>query len=343
MTFLIAIGALLTLVLPASTGIPDPPGAASVVKADAIFDPDLAPLRTADVPSEFPFQPWKAPFTLVTRGDPIPYAVFFLAALPEEVLNLELDPREIRPTLTYSAGAISSSDEGGWSWTAPREPGAYALRLDRPGSGDTLFLNVFVLHPYGSVRSGSLNGYAIGTYESRPLGGDSIYLPPPGFIEVSSDDEDILVAPHFNVGQFLCKQPGEPRYLALSRYLVAKLEAILERSNAEGYPAPTLHVMSGFRTPWYNRSVGNQTVYSRHLWGGAADIFLDADGDGNMDDLNRDGRSSIADAQILFEIAERMDWSENPGTRPGGLGTYRRNSVRGPFVHVDARGRAARW
>ena len=343
MTFLGTLGAILAFILPGSTSIPVPSTAGTGARAAAVYEPTLAPLRIADIPPGLPFEPRRAPFTLITREDPIPFAIFFLAALPGEVLDLRFDPKEERPTLTYSAGSVSSSHEGGWVWNAPLEPGTYALRVDRSGSGETLFLNVFVLHPHGSVESGSLNGYTIGAYESTPLGGDSIYLPPPGFIEVSPDEEDVLVAPHFTVGQFLCKQPGEPRYLALSRYLVAKLEAILERSNARGYPAPTLHVMSGFRTPWYNRSIGNQTVYSRHLWGGAADIFLDADGDGNMDDLNRDGRSTIADAQILFEIAEWVDTSEHPGTRPGGLGAYKRNSARGPFVHVDARGRSARW
>ena len=67
------------------------------------------------------------------------------------------------------------------------------------------------------------------------------------------------------------------------------------------------------------------------------------DQDGTMDDLNGDGRSTIDDARILQDIAERVDRSEYPGTRPGGLGSYRRNSVRGPFIHVDARGRSARW
>lgn len=343
MTVLGAFGAILAVLLSGAPGGSSPAIMDPWVGADTIYDPDLVPLRSTDVLPGLSFQPGRAPFTLLTRGDSTPFAIFFLAALPGEILKLELDPSEERPVLTYSAGAITASHEGGWGWRAPGEPGSYALRLDQTGSGETLFLNVFVLHPHSSVESGFLNGYAIGAYESRPLRGDSIYLPPPGFIEVLSRDEDILVAPHFTVGQFLCKQPGEPRYLALSRYLVAKLEAILERSNTEGYPAPTLHVMSGFRTPWYNRSIGNQTVYSRHLWGGAADIFLDADGDGNMDDLNGDGRSSIVDAQILYEIAEWVDSSGHPGTRPGGLGAYRRNSVRGPFVHVDARGRLARW
>jgi hypothetical protein len=204
-------------------------------------------------------------------------------------------------------------------------------------------MNVFVLHPFAELRGGTLKGYRIGTYQERPLRGDSIYLPPPGFIEVSSRDEDILVSPHFMVGQFLCKQAGDPKYLALSRYLVVKLEAILEESAKAGYPAQTLHVMSGFRTPWYNQLIGNRTVYSRHLWGGAADIFLDTDGDGTMDDLNGDGLSTVADARILLEVVERVDARGHVGTRPGGLAVYRKNRVRGPFVHVDARGTPARW
>jgi hypothetical protein len=337
------LGAIVFLFFPAPTVDPTPSPEDWGLGADAVHDPDLAPLRLTDIPPGIPFETRRAPFTLVTRGDPTPYAIFFMAALPGEVLDLELDPGEERPILTYNAGAVVSSHEGGWGWKAPLEPGGYALRLDQVDSGESLFLNVFVLHTRDSVESGSLKGYKIGTYESRPLRGDSVYLPPPGFIEVSSSDENILVGPHFTVGQFLCKQPGEPRFLALSRYLVAKLEMILERSNAVGYPAGTLHVMSGFRTPWYNRLIGNRTVYSRHLWGGAADIFLDVDGDGNMDDLNRDGRSSIEDAQLLLEIVDWVDRSGNPGTRPGGLGAYKRNSVRGPFVHVDARGRLARW
>jgi hypothetical protein len=330
-------------ILLGSLGISPTSGINAQESLDAVFDPGLRPLRTGEALPGLSLEPGKAPFTLITRGDPVPLKVFFVAALPSEVLELELDPGEERPTLRFGAGMVISSHGGGWSWRAPAEPGNYALLFGREGSAEAIFLNIFVLHPFDRVQSGVLNGYRIGEYESRPLGGDSIYLPPPGFIQVSAEDEDILVSPHFTVGQFLCKQPGDPKYVALSRYLVAKLEAILEGSNAAGYTASTLHVISGFRTPWYNRSIGNQTVYSRHLWGGAADIFLDADEDGTMDDLNGDGRSTIADAQILREIAEQVDRSESPGTRPGGLGAYRRNSVRGPFVHVDARGRAARW
>jgi len=166
---------------------------------------------------------------------------------------------------------------------------------------------------------------------------------PRGFAEVHARDEDILVSPHFTVGQFLCKQPGEPRYLALSVPLIVKLEAVLARVVEAGYDVRTLHIMSGYRTPWYNRSIGNTTTLSRHLWGDAADIFVDGDGDGYMDDLNGDGRRDVQDARLLFDLVEQVEGSGRPYILTGGLSAYRKNQIRGPFLHVDARGRRARW
>jgi len=98
------------------------------------------------------------------------------------------------------------------------------------------------------------------------------------------------VSPHFKLGQFLCKQPGGfPKYLVLDEILVLKLELILEELNRRGHAADTLHIMSGYRTPYYNKAIGN-VDYRRHLWGKAADIFIDAaPADDMMDDLNRDG------------------------------------------------------
>lgn len=52
------------------------------------------------------------------------------------------------------------------------------------------------------------------------------------------------------------------------------LEFILEKVNAQGYRWETFCVMSGYRTPYYNKAIGN-VRYSRHLWGDAADIFID--------------------------------------------------------------------
>ena len=151
----------------------------------------------------------------------------------------------------------------------------------------------------------------------------------------------MLVSPNFRLGQFLCKQPGTPRYVLVSPRLLVKLEALLAAVNREGHPTRTLTVLSGFRTPAYNRAIGNTTDFSRHLWGDAADVYVDNDGDGDMDDLNGDGRVNVQDARWLFRLMEER--LAGGGLEPGGMATYRRNAAHGLFLHVDARGGRARW
>jgi hypothetical protein len=166
-------------------------------------------------------------------------------------------------------------------------------------------------------------------------------VPPVGFVEVGADEGDVLVTPRFTLGQFKCKQPGEPAYLAFSPALLFKLEAIADALEVRGMDPTSLRVMSGFRTPKYNAAIGNETGYSRHLWGDAADIYVDQDGDGAMDDLNQNGRLDLADAGVLLGWIDRL--AALPEVRPGGLATYGPNAAHGPFVHVDARGTPARW
>ena len=93
--------------------------------------------------------------------------------------------------------------------------------------------------------------------------------------------------------------------------------------------------MSGYRTPAYNRALGN-VPYSRHEWGSAADIFIDEDHDGRMDDLNGDGRSDYRDAELIYNLFQTAGVE-------GGMGKYRRTEGHGPFVHDDVRDRRARW
>jgi hypothetical protein len=57
-------------------------------------------------------------------------------------------------------------------------------------------------------------------------------------------------------------------------------------------------------------------------YGDAADIYVDENGDGMMDDLNGDGKSTLGDARALGEIIEAL--SEKSWYQPfeGGLGLY---------------------
>ncbi len=174
--------------------------------------------------------------------------------------------------------------------------------------------------------------------------GLDIYLPPRGFVEVTPDNAGVQLSPNFTLGEFVSKQAsGYPKYLVLRSSLLLKLENILASLNKAGHPTDGFVIMSGYRTPFYNRAIGN-VQYSRHVWGGAADFYIDeAPADGRMDDLNKDGRVDRADAEWLAKFINGMSRRGDFGRRVGGVGIYGSTAAHGPFVHVDVRGTRARW
>ncbi|MFK7914989.1 MAG: D-Ala-D-Ala carboxypeptidase family metallohydrolase [Pseudomonadales bacterium] len=221
------------------------------------------------------------------------------------------------------------------------------FQLDMPDSGAGLSLllagarlELFVGRPLDPAAT-ELGGYQIGQYPPIADRGPS-YRPPSRLIEVRPDNRDRRVSEHFRIGQFLCKQDADwPRFVAVAPALLAKLERLVSLLRAEGLAVETLTVMSGYRTPAYNLALGN-VAYSRHVYGDAADVFVDVDGDGQMDDLNQDGVIDVADATWLLDLLERHE-SVAKEAVPGGLGGYSANAFHGPFLHVDARGSRARW
>lgn len=202
-------------------------------------------------------------------------------------------------------------------------------------------LEAFVLVPAGKVHNGILNGYRIGRYPRHPRDGLKIYRAPSGFVEVTPQLATVHVSPHFTLGEFLCKEPGGyPKYLVLRPRLLLKLEELLAYLGAHGVPASDVHVMSGYRTPWYNTRLGN-VEYSRHMWGDAADIYITTDGRSEVaypDSLDEYRNSSrlAADVDELFREPANA-WLK------GGIGVYPATHNHPPFVHVDARGFNARW
>lgn len=329
---------LLSLLLPSSGTTAPGADAEAVVAEDPapVFDLPVEPVR-AEGGRIRDFAPRVARYPARVNGTEIRFAVQAVAVVAGEELVVEAP---VEAHLLDRNGPVDPIAPGRWVWTAPGEPGVVPIRLDAPQG--RIDLNVLVMVPATSVKDGMLNGYRIGRYVQNPRTGNPVYQPPKGFAEVRPEDEDILVSPHFTLGQFLCKDPGDPRYVVLSEPLLAKLEAVLAAVNRAGHRTPTLHVMSGFRTPAYNRAIGNTTDLSRHLWGDAADIFIDNTGNGMMDDLNGDGRVNDADAQILLRIVAAVEQSDR-SVEPGGISLYRTIPGRGPFVHVDARGTPARW
>ncbi len=232
------------------------------------------------------------------------------------------------------------------STMAPRASGIWQLVL---AAGTALQpvreFAVITRRPLADRRNGRVGLYFIGTWptERRAHAG---YRTPSGFIEVTPENQDTQVSEHFQLRDFLTKGQAEvwPKYLVLEMRLVDKLELVLAELRAQGVDTRGVVVMSGFRTPSYNATGGNtagRASLSRHMYGDAADIYIDNDGDGWMDDINRDGRRDVGDARFLAEAAERVE-REHPSF-VGGIGIYRPGPGHGPFVHIDTRGYRARW
>jgi len=285
------------------------------------------------------FDAGKAGFSVRIDGLKSPYKLLVISVLPNRKVNLKSTNSII---VTAVEGNVAHKDKNHWSWKAPQKPGLYPLTITNTQQ-QSMTINAFVLHPASQVKNEKLGNYRIGNYPEEALKGLESYLPPEGFIEVTEQNQNTRVSPHFTLGQFLCKQAsGWPKFVVLRSETLIKLEAVLAKLNHKGHPANSFHIMSGYRTPYYNHSIGNRK-YSRHVYGGAADIFVDENPkDGMMDDLNHDGKIDRKDAAVIYDLVERMS-THKGWTHIGGLGEYSKNEFRGPFVHIDARGYRARW
>jgi hypothetical protein len=223
------------------------------------------------------------------------------------------------------------------------QPGIH--RVDNEKGGQPL--TFISLLPFSKKKGGSIGAYRMGFWPAeRGRLRTVAYRNPDGFIEVTPENQDTPLSEHFRLRDFLTKDQFTtwPKYLVLREELVDKLELVIAELQREGIPVRRMRVMSGFRTPQYNqRGVGRggRAQDSRHQYGDAADVFVDNDGDGWMDDLNRDGRVDHRDAQLILAAAERVE-RRHPDL-VGGVGVYRATRAHGPFAHVDVRGRRARW
>ena len=226
--------------------------------------------------------------------------------------------------------------------TVVRTPGVYVLR---DSSRSSLFTFI-ALRPFSDKVKGQVGSYRMGywPFERRTVRSDA-YAGLDGFIEVTPENQDTQVSEHFRLRDFLTKDQRNvwPKYLVLDTKLIDKLELVIDDLVGRGYDVRYLSVMSGFRTPQYNlKGVGRgRADASRHQYGDAADVFVDNDRNGRMDDLNRDGRVDTRDAKILLGAVDRVE-AAYPGLI-GGAGVYGATRAHGPFTHIDARGSRARW
>jgi uncharacterized protein YcbK (DUF882 family) len=231
---------------------------------------------------------------------------------------------------------------------APGLPGVYSIEIEAEAVRRSVEeLRVITLVPFGAKREGLIGTYRLGQWPFERGGAPSpAYANPAGFVEVTPENVDLPVSAHFQLGDFLTKDQAAvwPKYLLLDAGLVDKLELLIDELEHMGCPVTHLAIMSGFRTPRYNGAGGvtsGRASLSRHMYGDATDVFVDNDRDGWTDDVNRDGRVDIEDAEFVAQAVERAEARE-PALL-GGVGVYPATSAHGPFTHVDVRGRKARW
>jgi hypothetical protein len=261
-------------------------------------------------------------------------------------------PGEALPGDTLPAGAVATFSSGARAesstvLTTPKETGIWSLAIAlgnaiRPVAD----FSVITLLPASEKKGGRIGLYYIGNWPSGRASTKADYTPPSGFIEATPENQNTPLSDHFRLRDFFPhdQQAVWPKYIVVRIKLVDKLELVLDDLRAHGIRTDGVKVMSGFRTPQYNAGGGDprgRAALSRHMYGDAADIFIDNDGNGSMDDLNHDGRVNINDARVILAAVNRVE-AAHPSLI-GGCGVYTGTSAHGPFTHIDTRGYPARW
>ena len=220
---------------------------------------------------------------------------------------------------------------------APLEAGFYELVVSRSGISQRIAEpRLAVLVPFELKLGSSLNGYQIGRYPSE-WAHDEQAERPVGFAEVHADELDLPLTRHLKLRDFLTHdaQTIWPRYLAIDPRVLDKIELVLSelaRRRGEERMDFNLEVHSGFRTPLHNAGVEGSARDSRHLYGDAADVAIDADGDGKL---------TLFDA---YRVETAVDWVERMHPElAGGLGVYSSRRFNTPYCHIVARGERKRW
>jgi hypothetical protein len=218
---------------------------------------------------------------------------------------------------------------------APARPGFYHLAILRGAQREVLAEpTLAVLVPFDQKVAGSLNGYRIGTYLAERMG-QGLHDRPEGFLEVRPEMLDLPLSKHLKLSDFVTHddQGGVwPKYVVLNPRLLDKLELVFADLGSRVRPAIAVDVHSGFRTPSYNSHVPRAASDSRHQYGDAADIAIDADGDGKI---------TMTDELLVMLAVERVE-DAHPDL-VGGLGLYISRRYATPYLHIDARGKRSRW
>jgi uncharacterized protein YcbK (DUF882 family) len=218
--------------------------------------------------------------------------------------------------------------------TAPARPGFYHLAVRRDTVRQILDEpTLAVMMPFDRKLGQWLNGYRIGTYLAEHIQGK--HEAPAGFIEVTPGLLGLSVSKHLKLADFVTHDDQDnvwPKYVALNPRLLDKLELVVADVGARSHADLHIDVHSGFRAPSHNSEVHRAARDSRHQYGDAADVQIDANGDGKI---------TMDDQYLVMRSVQRVE--EAHPDLVGGLGMYGARRYRTPYLHIDARGTRTRW
>ena len=132
---------------------------------------------------------------------------------------------------------------------------------------------------------------------------------------LANDGEKKLSA-SFRVREFACSDHSDPIFI--DSELVDILQKIRDHF---GKP---VHITSGFRTAAYNKTISGSAKYSQHLYGKAADIYVEG-----------------------VTVNTVATYAETLLVNRGGIGRYRKDAAhptrKTGWVHIDTRTEKSRW
>ena len=265
-------------------------------------------------------------------------------ALPNAAIEFPLAIVGRTDSLTYQWVSLADSSPVGQAApltaappVAPERPGFYRMAVLRDTVREILpEPTLAVMMPFDRKLGQWLNGYRIGTYLAEQIAGK--HEAPAGFVEVTPGLLGLSVSKHLTLADFVTHDDQDnvwPKYVALNPRLLDKLELVIADVGAHaGSTRGPLHVdvHSGFRAPSHNREVRRAAKDSRHQYGDAADVQIDVDGDGKI---------TMADQILVMRAVQRVE-AAHPEL-VGGLGNYRAQRYRTPYLHIDTRGTRSRW
>lgn len=128
---------------------------------------------------------------------------------------------------------------------------------------------------------------------------------------------ELVLSKNFKVKEFKCRDGSDP--VLVDTELVGLLQNIRDHF---GKP---LHITSGWRTASHNAKTKNASKYSQHLYGKAADFWVEG-----------------VTPQEVYAYAEKLLREQRNGL--GGLGVYPPELGREcGWVHLDVRDAKSRW